>query len=275
MHLGSLYTALASFLDARSRQGRWLLRIDDIDTPRNVEGAGEAILRCLEAFGLHWDGKVYYQSRHLADYQDVLNQLQPQLFACRCSRKKLANQPIYPGFCRDLGLALEKNCALRLQAPYTNIGFNDALQGRFEQNLAREVGDYVIKRRDGLFAYQLAVVVDDHIQGITHIVRGADLLDSTPRQIYTQNLLGYATPHYMHLPLIVDDEGNKLSKQTLAAPVEAAQPAETLFAVLALLRQQPPADLQRAPLAELLQWAIAHWQPERLKKTRAIQAPIH
>lgn len=253
------------------------MRIDDLDTPRNVAGASDAILHCLSRFGLDWDGEVFYESQHMACYQAILTHLQHQkhLYACRCSRKTLANTPIYPGYCRDAGLAADTSTALRLKTLDTQIQFTDGLQGKVSQNLAREQGDFIVRRRDQIIAYQFAVVIDDYQQGITHIVRGTDLLDSTPKQIFLQQLLNYPTPHYLHLPVIVDRQGDKLSKQTLANPVDETNPTATLFLLLQLLRQNPPLSLKKAPLQEQLSWAIAHWQPQALKKIRAIQALIH
>jgi len=273
LHLGSLYTALASFLDARSHHGQWLLRIDDLDTPRNVSGASEQILRCLERFELYWDGEIYHQSQHLARYQDLLHTLwqSEHIYACRCSRKQLQNQACYPGTCRNARYPDDEHTALRVKTDNSAIDFEDGLQGWVSQCLADEQGDFVVRRRDQIIAYQFAVVVDDHDQGITHVVRGVDLLDSTPKQIHLHHLLGFIPPDYQHVPVIVDRAGQKLSKQTLAAPVTLHEPSATLWHLLQLLKQNPPADLQRAPVAEQLQWAVAHWQTAPLKKIRAIQ----
>lgn len=277
LHLGSLYTALASYLDARRQGGLWLLRIDDLDTPRNADGAVDAILHCLERFGLHWDGEVYYQSRHLDCYQEILSQLRQHqwLYACHCSRKTLGDAPVYPGTCRDAGFSFEEPSAWRLKIQDLQIEFDDALQGLISQNLASEHGDFIVRRKDNIIAYQFAVVVDDYLQQVNHVVRGVDLLDSTPKQIYQQQLLAYPKQHYMHLPLIVDSHGNKLSKQTLAAPVNDAQPESTLFLLLQLLQQDPPPSLQQVSINAQLDWAIANWQSLALKKIRAIQPPIH
>lgn len=276
MHLGSLYTALASYLEARAHQGRWLLRIDDIDTPRNVPGAAEQIVRDLEIYGLCWDGPIYYQSENLSRYIDIIEQLHARqwLYRCSCSRKLLASlnsdSVIYPGLCRKKPPGDDKPAALRLKAPDISIDFRDRLQGMIQQNLARELGDFIVRRKDNIIAYQLAVVIDDKQQGINDIVRGFDLLDSTPRQIYIQQLLGYDRPSYMHVPLIVDEHGYKLSKQTHAQAVDTANPVQTLFRLLTLLRQNPPADLLQANVGEILEWAIARWDPSRLQKVRAI-----
>ena len=276
LHLGSLYTALASYLDARHHAGIWLLRIDDLDTLRNMPGAADAILDCLLGFGLAWDGAVYYQSSHLSSYADAIKQLQMQdkVFACACSRKVLQDFPgVYPGFCRENNLA-ETNNALRLKCPDTLPAFCDGLQGLIEENMALSHGDFIIKRRDGVIAYQLAVVVDDYRQGVNQVVRGADLLDSTLKQVFLQQLLVYPQPHYQHVPVIVDAAGNKLSKQTLAQAVNELNPGPLLFDLLGLLRQNPPPGLRFASKRDILDWAIAHWQPQFLQKTRAIPQTI-
>ena len=275
LHLGSLYTALASYLDARQHNGRWLLRIDDLDTPRNISGVSETILRCLERFGLQWDAEPDYQSRHLNDYRQILQDLhrQHRLYACRCSRKDLNNHLIYPGYCHEAGYADTTETALRLKTPDMTIEFQDALQGNIRQNLAMEQGDFVVRRRDQIIAYQFAVVIDDYRQGINHVVRGADLLDSTPKQLYLQHLLHYPHPKYLHLPLIVDALGCKLSKQTLAAPVDETKPTETMFLLLGLLKQNPPSELQRDTLKNQLDWAVENWQPQALKSFTEIQEP--
>ena len=276
LHLGSLFTALASYLDARHQGGHWLLRIDDLDTPRIQAGASLAILKCLERFELFWDDEVDYQSRHLAEYAQALEQLiaQQHVYGCRCNRKQLlAMSGPYSGACRELCLPLQADVALRLSCPDSVLSIKDGLQGAVDCNLAREQGDFVIRRKDGLYAYQLAVVVDDYRQGITHVVRGFDLLDSTPRQVYLQQLLGLPQPVYSHVPVIVAADGFKLSKQTQAQAVNLTQPARTLCLLLDLLDQQPPAELQHASVSEILSWAIAHWHIDHLAGQRTIQLP--
>ncbi len=273
LHFGSLVAALGSFLDARHHQGRWLVRIEDLDTPRTTREAAADILGTLEAYGLHWDEEIIYQSRRTAAYQAAFEQLQSRqhLYPCACSRKEIADSAlqrgselIYPGTCRN-GLPTGKTArARRVRANDAPINFNDRLQGNITQDLAGEVGDFVVLRADGLFAYQLAVVVDDAAQEITDVVRGADLLYSTPRQIYLQRLLGFATPAYMHLPIAVNAQGEKLSKQTLARPVGKNNAATTLFDALVFLRQQPPAELRFSDVGQILDWAVAHWQPNTL-----------
>ncbi len=276
MHLGSLYTALASFLDARSKQGKWLLRIDDLDTPRNVKGAVDSILKTLEAFGLHWDGSVYYQSRQLAIYNDYLDQLEKKhlLYPCICSRKTLESQAavtdIYPGFCRDKPVPATEPHALRIKTDNRSISFRDELQGLITHKIAEQDGDFILKRKDHIIAYQFAVVIDDTLQAVNHIVRGSDLLHSTPKQIYLQQQFGLTTPSYMHVPVIIDPQGYKLSKQTQAQAVELQTPHKVIFDLLALLKQAPPSELQDVPVAELLDWALAHWNPSLLEKYQTI-----
>ena len=240
-------------------------------------GARESILRCLERFGLHWDGEVFMQSHQLSRYESAIAYLQQHqwLYGCRCSRKSLENTAIYPGYCRDLHLAIDNSTALRVKSQDLIIECDDFLNGKICNNLANQDGDFIIRRRDQIIAYQFAVVIDDFQQGVNHVVRGADLLDSTAKQIYLQKLLGYPTPSYMHLPIVVDQNGIKLSKQTLAAPVNEENPSRTLFLLLQLLQQNPPAELAKADTPTLLDWAIAAWQPQSLKKVRAIQPPIH
>lgn len=273
LHFGSLVAAVGSFLDAKHHRGRWLVRIEDLDTPRTTREAAADILGTLEAYGLHWDEEIIYQSQRTAAYQAAFEQLQfrQHLYPCACSRKEIADSAlqrgdelIYPGTCRN-GLPTEKTArAWRVRVNNAHINFSDRLQGNTTQDLASEAGDFVVLRADGLFAYQLAVVVDDAAQEITDVVRGADLLYSTPRQIYLQRLLGFATPAYMHLPIAVNAQGDKLSKQTLAKPVGKNSAATTLFDALLFLRQQPPAELRFSDVGQILGWAVTHWQPNTL-----------
>ncbi len=276
LHLGSLFTALASFLDARAHRGQWLLRIDDLDTFRNVPGATDSIIQTLDTLGLHWDQSIYYQSQHVELYQALLDKLQKQgwLYPCTCNRKDLARKNAYPGYCLNKTVETGLPHALRVKTQNRDITFYDRLQGLFQQNLSQSPGDFIVRRKDNITAYQFAVVIDEYQQHITHVVRGFDLLDSTPRQIYLQNLLDYPQPEYMHLPVIVDRQGDKLSKQTGAQAVSTKNPSKTLYFLLSLLKQQPPAELVDAPPSEILDWAIIHWQAEHLKKTRAIFSEI-
>ena len=271
-------TAVGSFLDARAKDGEWLVRMEDLDGQRQMPGAAEAILRTLDDCGLHWDGPVRYQHTRLDAYQAALDRLRVAglVFPCACSRSEIADSGlrgleghVYAGACRD-GLPLGKSPrALRVQVPDETLVFHDELQGNVHQNLAREIGDFIVQRADGPFAYQLAVVVDDAFQGITHIVRGADLLLSTPRQIYLQRLLALPTPVYMHLPVAVNAQGEKLSKQTHAEPMEGKPPGDMLFQALDFLNQSPPGELRQASPSELLRWGTVHWRPERIQIGRA------
>ncbi len=269
LHLGSLYTALASFLDAKSQQGLWLLRIDDLDNPRNIKGADALILKTLAAFGLHWDRAVIYQSQSISGYEVALQRLQDDymLYACQCSRKTLANDE--PCSCRDKRINLAIPHAYRVKTDSRVIGFRDQLQGWLSYNPAEQL-DFVIKRKDQIFAYQFAVVLDDYWQGVNHVVRGYDLLLSTPKQIYLQKLLGLSMPKYMHVPIIIDAQGFKLSKQTLAAPVDLNRPERLIYQLLGLLKQNPPEDLKVKPVNEQLDWAISHWNPKALLNCQAM-----
>lgn len=240
LHKGSLVAAMASYLDARAHGGKWLVRIEDIDEGRTVPGAAEDILKCLQSFGMQWDGEVVWQSRRKALYQEAMEKLGSHVYPCGCTRREIADSrvgvasdgaAVYPGTCRA-GLAPGKSArAFRLRVPDGGDGritFDDRWMGAVTQPLGTEVGDFVLKRADGFWAYQLAVVVDDAHQGVTHVVRGADLLDSTPRQIYLQRLLGVATPRYMHVPVVTNDRGEKLSKQTGARALDLARPVAEL-----------------------------------------------
>ncbi len=257
------------------------MRIEDLDTPRTVSGAASHILGTLEAYGLHWDEDIIYQSRRAAVYEEAFHRLKDAgaVYPCACSRREIADSAlqrgdelVYPGTCRN-GITQGKTAqAWRVRVNDAPINFCDRLQGNITQNLVSEIGDFVVKRADGLFAYQLAVVVDDAAQGITDVVRGADLLYSTPRQIYLQQLLGLTTSAYMHLPVAVNAHGEKLSKQTFAQPVAKSSAASTLFDALLFLRQIPPAELQHGTVEQLLEWAISNWQPGRLSNCLHLSA---
>lgn len=236
LHFGSLVAALASYQRARERGGGWQVRIDDLDTPRVVPGAADDILRMLDAFGMHWDGAVVYQSARSAHYAAALTYLESLnlLYGCRCSRRAIADQaqegtegPIYPGTCRALGLEFA-DAAVRVRTQPGVIAFDDLARGPQTQDLWNEIGDFVLRRADGVYSYQLANVVDDAEFGITEVVRGADLLASTPRQIYLQTLLGYRQPAYCHVPLVCNAHGEKLSKQTRAPALDATRPLPQL-----------------------------------------------
>ncbi|MDR5899337.1 tRNA glutamyl-Q(34) synthetase GluQRS [Halomonas vilamensis] len=278
LHLGSLVSALGSFLDARAAGGEWLVRIEDLDPPRCPEGAAETILRQLEAFGLHWDNDVTWQHTRDDNYQKALERLNAAglAYPCSCSRKQWREYPIYPGWCRNGVCEPEKPVAWRLRSDLGErpIRWKDRLFGLQTFDPA-ELGDVVLKRKDKLWAYQLAVVVDDAAQGITDVVRGIDLLDNTPWQCQLQRALGYPEPRYLHLPLIVTPEGQKLSKQNLAPPL-ADNPAlirRQLFWALQALDQAPPLALAKAPPAEQLAWGVAHWSVSRITATTERPAP--
>ncbi len=272
LHFGSLVAALASYLDARSVGGQWLLRMEDLDPPREVPGAQDAILRSLETYGFEWDGQLIRQSERHGEYTALVERLLSQglAYACTCSRKQLEGSGgIYPGTCRNL-CHPDQDAAIRLRVPELEYSFRDRVQGEFRQHLGREVGDFVIRRRDGLFAYQLAVVLDDAWQGVTDIVRGADLLDSTPRQLYLQELLGLPQPRYLHVPLIIQPDGHKLGKSYRSPPLPADQAAPLLNRALRALGQQPPAELSQSHPQEVLAWGIAHWDATRIPRSRTL-----
>ncbi len=290
LHFGSLIAAVGSYLDAKHNNGTWRVRMEDLDTPRCMPGAANDILRTLDAFGLHSDEPVIYQSQRTAAYEEALQKLQAidAVYPCCCTRKEIADSAlhgiegfVYPGTCRN-GMAHQRTTpAWRvhtghhpspLPLPPSQIRFDDALQGHTSQNLEKDIGDFVVKRADGLFAYQLAVVLDDAFQDITHIVRGADLLASTPRQIHLQRLLGFNTPAYMHFPIAVNEAGEKLSKQTLAAPVDTSHPVKTLLHVLEFLQQHPPAKLADYNAEAVLDWAIENWDATEMRGIATLPA---
>jgi glutamyl-Q tRNA(Asp) synthetase len=305
LHFGSLVAALGSYLDAKYHHGTWLVRMEDLDPPRCTPEAADDILRILDVYGLHWDGEVIYQSQRTSAYEEALVQLRNigAGYPCCCTRKEIADSalhgiegPVYPGTCRngipagrearawrvrtdsspfDIAIRLSHQAGKSLVISANgSVGFEDALQGRITQHMENDIGDFVVRRADGLFAYQLAVVVDDAFQHITHIVRGADLLQSTPRQIYLQKLLGLPTPHYLHLPVVVNAQGEKLSKQTLAEPINKDKVTTTLFDALLFLQQSPPSQLRSGNLDEILAWAVHHWQPAKLAGIKTMQV-IH
>ena len=270
LHFGSLVAAVGSYLDARAHGGEWLVRMEDIDTPRNVPGAAEGILATLESYGFEWDGPVLWQSQRLVAYAEALARLQAAglAYGCACSRKEIADSTTrpaidgglaYPGTCRNGLPAGRLARAWRLRVEDDELAFEDRLQGRVAQHLERDVGDFVLCRADGLFAYQLVAAVDDHFLGISDIVRGADLLASTPRQIWLQHCLGFAEPRYAHLPVASNAAGEKLSKQTLAPPLAVESAASELVRALRFLGQAAPDDLRRASVAEVWAWAGEHW----------------
>jgi glutamyl-Q tRNA(Asp) synthetase len=269
LHFGSLYAALASWLRARQQGGEWLVRIEDIDPPREVPGSAQRILATLAACGMESDRPVEWQSRRIALYADALEFLRARglAFECRCSRKRLAASGLHHGVCRAPKSTRHRPSAWRLLVPEVEIGFDDVVRGPLRQDLWRHVGDFVLRRVEGYYAYQLAVVVDDAAQGVSEVVRGGDLLDSTARQIYLQRLLGVPTPGYLHVPLVVDGGGRKLSKQYLSAPVSPDDPVPALRLALELLGVPPEALSDPAGPASLLHRAAAHFDPARIPRS--------
>ena len=259
LHFGSLLTAVASYLEARCIEGEWKLRIDDLDAPRVEPGAIDEILRTLECHGLCWDGGIYYQSAVTDRYETAIETLigQALCFDCTCSRRDLRNHVVYPGTCRHRPARRADNVAIRIRVPPIEFEFEDRLGGYFAHNLAEEVGDFVVVRRDGIVGYQLAVVVDDDAMGVTDVVRGSDLFDNTPRQLFLIERLGFAAPQYTHVPVITERSGVKLSKHTLATAIDNRFPAQNVRTVLDLLGQDPP---MLATVDALLDWATSHWR---------------
>ncbi|HEZ5039660.1 TPA: tRNA glutamyl-Q(34) synthetase GluQRS [Neisseria meningitidis] len=282
LHIGSLLTAAASYADARAHGGKWLIRMEDLDPPREMPGAASHILHTLEAFGFEWDGEVAYQSHRYALYEETLCRLQTAglVYPCHCSRKdwqagarRGADGFVYNGRCRhpcQRPAPQGKQPAWRIRVPDRIIGFSDGIVGGYAQNLARDIGDFVLLRADGYWAYQLAVVADDAEQGVTHIVRGQDLLVSTPRQIYLQQCLDVPTPQYAHLPLLTNAQGQKWSKQTLAPALDLNRREQLLRQVFRYLNLPEAPEADRP--AELLDWAVAHWDMGKVPK-HAITAP--
>ena len=275
LHLGSLIAALASYLDAKSRRGSWLVRMEDLDPPREEPGAAEKILHSLQAHGLHWDEKVLWQSQRHRAYAEALAQLQAggHLFACRCTRAAMGPGGHCGGQCRVQPPAEGVSTATRIDVPTgTVIRFGDPIQGEQEEALGRDLPDFVLCRKDGLFAYQLAVVVDDAFQGITEVLRGSDLLDSTARQLFLQGALGFPHPQYTHIPVITHADGSKLSKQNLAPALDDGQAPDNLRQALDFLGQPCPAPSLTSP-GEILAAAVQAWQVERIPRAMALYRP--
>ncbi|MBL8513781.1 MAG: tRNA glutamyl-Q(34) synthetase GluQRS [Betaproteobacteria bacterium] len=273
LHFGSLVAAVASYLDARHAGGRWLVRIEDIDTPRCKPEHARSILETLTAFGFRWEGAVEVQSQRTVRYASALDRLRGagMTYACACSRKEIADSalsgidgPVYPGTCRHMALP-ETRLAIRLRTDDLPIAFTDRCQGPQTQHLETGIGDFVLRRRDGLFSYQLAVVVDDAEQGVTDVVRGADLIDSTARQIHLQRLLGFSTPRYLHIPVATNPSGQKLSKQTLAPAIGSVDASAALNRALQFLGQ--PEQAYAKP-AEVLAAAVPRWNPAAMPRLR-------
>ena len=275
LHFGSLLAALASYLDAKSQRGQWLIRMEDLDPPREMQGAQDLILKALDVYGLHSDQDIIYQSNRSDIYQAALDGLirSQQVFSCSCSRKQLsANNGIHFGNCHSVATPF----AWRLDSQQSHcidsageISFHDQLQGIFSQSIENDIGDFVVKRKELLWAYQLAMVVDDHDQGITHVVRGIDLIDSTLRQNMLQTTLNYSKPHYAHIPVACAPNGQKLSKQNLAPALNLEKPAENLWRALSWLGQKPPEILCKASVKEVLLWGIEHWDIKVLSKIQS------
>ena len=277
LHIGSLLTAVASYADARKHGGRWLVRMEDLDPPREIAGAAANIVHTLEAFGFEWDDGIVCQSQRHDLYREALGYLKSHdlVYPCYCSRREVqanghagVDGVVYNRHCANLPLERAapntKIPAWRVRVPDTEVMFEDGIVGQYNQHLARDIGDFVLLRADSYWAYQLAVVVDDAKQGVTHIVRGQDLLISTPRQIYLQRCLGYAEPHYAHLPLLVNKHGQKWSKQTLAPPLDVQKAEPLLRQVLGYLNIPPAPEVDKP--RDLLAWAVKHWQMARVPK---------
>ena len=260
LHLGSLLTAVASWLDARARHGTWLLRIDDLDTPRVDPAAESAILTTLESHGLRWDGSVHRQSDNRDRHDDGIRHLGERCFACGCTRRELRGLDRYPGTCRDRGLPRDGN-ALRVRAEAKALAFMDRVQGRVDPS-NRTVGDFIVRRRDGVASYPLAVVIDDLAMGVNHIVRGADLLENTAEQLLLMRMLGMEAPSYAHVPVVVEGSGVKLSKHNRATAIDDRWAPLNLAAVLSLLGFDPPLD----QVEPMLAWAVDEWDIARVPR---------
>ncbi|MFT6791844.1 MAG: glutamyl-Q tRNA(Asp) synthetase [Cellvibrionaceae bacterium] len=277
LHFGSLVTALASYLDARACQGSWLVRMEDLDPPREEDGAVSHILRALEAHHLHWDGSVLFQSQRLKDYAEALRKLHPYLYHCDCSRQRItALGGGYDGHCRWFPSPKKRSAALRIVIDALSSvsqhgleSFTDIFLGQQHISL-KTTGDFILRRKDKFFAYQLAAAVDDGFQGITHVIRGRDLLDSSSRQRYLLTLLGHPLPCYGHVPLALGLDGFKLSKQTRADTIDNHRACKNLWQALQFLNQSPPQDLASSSPRELLQWGVAHWRRQRLPKKNTV-----
>ncbi len=274
LHFGSLIAAVASFLDARANAGHWLLRMEDLDPPREPAGAAERILDQIQHLGMHWDGEVLYQSTRLAAYEAALDSLRERglCYPCVCSRQRIRElNSVYDGHCRDIehppGAAIAWRCLTRSLV----VSIEDQIQGCFEQNIELDCGDFVIRRKDSLFAYQLAVVIDDAHQAITHVIRGHDLLDSTPRQVYLQGLFQLPSLNYGHVPVVVNELGQKLSKQHFATPIETDNGTHMIHLALSFLGHSPPSARKFASPAEILDWGISHWDIQAVPKLATIK----
>jgi len=279
LHFGSLIAAVGSYLEAKSHNGEWLVRIENLDKPREIPAASNEILRTLEILGMEWDHEVIYQDQRKDIYENILTTLNKRglTYSCACTRKEIADSSIsgisgqiYAGTCRNN--VQNKDCpsAVRIKTDNNIIEFEDSLHGLICQRLESETGDFILRRSDGIYAYQLAVVADDAKQGITNVVRGADLLDSTPRQIFLQKLLGFPTPAYMHLSVAVNNQGEKLSKQTKAALLDVSNPVKQLIEAISFLGQDPPIELLENNVSSFWKWAIDNWSTEKIHKKRTL-----
>ncbi len=276
LHFGSLIAATASYLDAKANQGKWLLRIEDLDQPRVQAGAIRSIIRLLEAYGFEWDEEILYQSQRFSAYESAINELSlsKHIYPCCCTRKQIKQTAtmgpyglIYAGTCRrGMPISAGSQQSTRLITHNDAISFEDRLQGEYVQHLSSEIGDFVLKRSDGIYAYQLAVVVDDDYQKISDIVRGNDLLDNTARQIYLQQLLGYKQPRYLHFPIALDENGNKLSKTNHAPEAEIKDGLKNIHKSLQFLGQMPPKMTDFAHITDLWNWAIDHWDYNKIMR---------
>ena len=279
LHFGSVVAALGSYLDAKSNKGKWFIRIDDIDQSRNKLGANEIILKQIEDLGLKWDEPIIYQSQRIDLYETALQRLKElnHTFQCACSRKKVKNQ-IYPGTCRNKKNTSEQKYSIRIKSEDTQISIIDRLQGWYAQNIKSEIGDFIIKRSDGYFAYHLATVVDDSEQRITNIVRGFDLLDSTVRQVFLQNKLKFNVPEYLHLPIAVDSSGKKISKANNEIAHHVSSSKIILVNALRFLGHYPPDDIENSDVEIILEWGIDNWNinviPKKAKIRHEIEAKI-
>ena len=273
LHLGSLLAAVGSFVDARHHGGRWLVRMEDLDSTRIIPGCADDMLRTLEAFALHWDGAVEYQSKRTPHYLQALTSLDARglTFECSCTRRERSSQGGYPGTCRAGPRRPGPTCT-RFRVADENVSFEDRIQGACTFSLG-QLGDVVVRRRDGAFAYQLAVVVDDALQGVTEVVRGADLLDNTPWQLALQQALGFPAPRYAHLPLVVEPHQGKLAKSRRSLPLAPADSGALLHRVLTLLGQDPPLKLKLELPQSVLAWATEHWRPQATAGVREVCAP--
>ncbi len=277
LHFGSLVAAIASYLTVRQAGGEWLLRIEDIDKPREQPGATGSIIQTLQTFGFEWDRQIIYQSQRVDAYHEALAALKPHTYPCTCSRKDIQQHGhmgeygmVYPGTCRNkTAIVPTQQSSIRLRTHNAPICFTDRIRGEYCQQLETELGDFVILRADGFFAYQLAVVIDDEWQGVNQVVRGADLLDNTPRQIYLQQLLGFAQPVYAHVPLVLNDKGQKLSKQNLAPAITPANRIRTLLAALKFLGQTGPDADDFSHVTEFWDWAIKNWDTAKIPRIHA------